>query len=188
MTSERTADSGADSAEPVEAAPSRRIWQSARVIPIIIIALIAALFGGLMAYSRSLSHDPAAWHVDPLTAAKPTTPNSYRVGPDGTTEPDADAPTFSVDAGVLGAAFDTVAMNESAVERLAGSPGDGWVTYVQRSTLFGFPDYISVRFIDVDGGGSTLAVFSRSRLGQSDLGVNKKRVEDWLAKLTAAIG
>ena len=158
------------------------------MIPTIIIALIVVLFGGLMAYSRSLSHDVATWHVDPLSAPKPSSPNSYRVGPDGTTEPDAAAPEFSIDAAALGAAFDTVAMNENAVERLAGSPGEGWATYVQRSTLFGFPDYISVRFIDLDNGGSTLAVFSRSRLGQSDLGVNKKRVEDWLSKLTAAIG
>lgn len=158
------------------------------MFPIIVLALLVALFGGLMAYSRSLSHDAATWHVDPLTAPKPSTPNSYRVGPEGTTEPDDASPRFNVDAAALGAAFDTVAMNENAVERLAGSPSEGWVTYVQRSTLFGFPDYISVRFIDVDGGGSTLAVFSRSRLGQSDLGVNEKRVKDWLAKLTTAIG
>ena len=54
---------------------------------------------------------------------------------------------------------------------------------MQTSSLFGFPDYVSVKFIEIDAANSTLAIFSRSRLGQSDLGVNKKRVEAWLGQL-----
>ena len=57
------------------------------------------------------------------------------------------------------------------------------MTYVQTSGLFGFPDYVSVKFIEIDAANSTLAIFSRSRLGKSDLGVNKKRVEAWLGQL-----
>ena len=58
-----------------------------------------------------------------------------------------------------------------------------FVTYVQTSALFAFPDYISVKFIEIDANTSTLAVFSRSRLGKNDLGVNKKRVTAWLDQL-----
>ena len=54
---------------------------------------------------------------------------------------------------------------------------------LKTSTLFAFPDYISVKFIEIDANTSTLAVLSRSRLGQSDLGVNEKRITAWLAQL-----
>lgn len=52
--------------------------------------------------------------------------------------------------------------------------------YVQRSLIFRFPDYINVQFISIDDKHSTLAVFSRSKYGYSDMGVNKKRVKNWL--------
>ncbi|MEM0922633.1 MAG: DUF1499 domain-containing protein [Pseudomonadota bacterium] len=55
-------------------------------------------------------------------------------------------------------------------------------TFVQRSKLVGFPDFLTVKSVPVAGGAS-LVVYSRSQYGYSDLGVNKARVEDWLSKL-----
>jgi len=46
--------------------------------------------------------------------------------------------------------------------------------------MFGWPDYISVRAVAVEGG-AALAVWSRSRYGYSDMGVNRARVGRWLA-------
>jgi len=150
------------------------------LIPVIIAALAV---GGAIAIRRQ-SDNPADWHLDPLTAPTPSTPNSYRVAPAGESiDRDADAPTFSVSVAELAAAFDTVALGDDRVDVLAGSAPDGFVTYVQRSAFFAFPDYVSVRFIEADGGGSTLAVFSRSRYGKGDLGVNGKRVVRWLEPL-----
>jgi uncharacterized protein (DUF1499 family) len=48
----------------------------------------------------------------------------------------------------------------------------------------GFPDTIVVRFLDLPDGRSTLAIYSRSRFGESDFGVNHARLERWLGKLT----
>lgn len=129
--------------------------------------------------------DPTVWHVDPLTSANPKTPNWHRVVPADATvdrDPDRDAhpPTFEVSATDLGAAFDAVATADDRVDVLAGSAADGHVTYVQRSKAMHFPDYVSVRFIDLPDGGSTLAIFSRARYGQKDFDVNKKRVERWI--------
>ena len=59
---------------------------------------------------------------------------------------------------------------------------DGFATYVQRTKLVQFPDYVSVKAVEVDGG-SALHIFSRSRFGYSDRGVNKKRILSWLEKL-----
>ncbi len=52
--------------------------------------------------------------------------------------------------------------------------------YVQRSARFRFPDIITVRFISVSSSQSTLAIYSRSIYGKSDLGVNRERIEAWL--------
>lgn len=82
----------------------------------------------------------------------------------------------------LASGFDEIALADSRVEVLAGSADEGFVTYIQRSALMGYPDYISVRFIEAEEGGSTLAVFSRARYGTSDLGVNETRVDRWVQR------
>jgi uncharacterized protein (DUF1499 family) len=153
-------------------------------IVLIIVGLLVTVIAVAAIMIRRLDHDAAVWHVDPLVAAKPSTPNSYRVGPDGTTEADAMAPTFPLSATDLAVKFDAIARGAGSAV-VGGSVAEGHVSYVQTSGLFGFPDYVSVKFIEIDAANSTLAIFSRSRLGKSDLGVNKKRVEAWLDQLTS---
>lgn len=157
----------------------------------ILFSVAIVFFAGTIAIVRTLSHDVEQWHVDPQTAPDPSTPNWYRVVPEGENA----ASVYNVSAEVLSQAFDRVVGNQSSIELLKDDRSSGGpVTWVQRSALFGFPDYISVSFLPVavenaDGGASsTLAIFSRARIGQSDLGVNKKRVTAWLAALEAEVG
>lgn len=148
-------------------------------------AVLVALFAGSIVYVRSLSHDAATWHVDPQTAPDPSTPNWYRVGPD---EPNR-APVFDVGTAELSAALDRVVASQSNIELLQDDRSTGGpVTWVQRSALFGFPDYVSVKVLPSGDQQSTVAMFSRARLGQSDLGVNEKRVTAWLAELAIQVG
>jgi uncharacterized protein (DUF1499 family) len=51
--------------------------------------------------------------------------------------------------------------------------------YVQRSATMSFPDTIDVRFIALSDTTSTLAIYSRSQLGYSDMGVNLARIRLW---------
>ncbi|MCK0167175.1 DUF1499 domain-containing protein [Jannaschia sp. S6380] len=121
---------------------------------------------------------PDIWHVDPFDGTRTGRSNDYLVA-DGGDRPPAVSPIAPLD---LMRRLDKAAMAEPGTERIAGTPDDLWVTYVQRSRLMGFPDAISVRAM-ADGTGSRMAIFSRSRFGQSDLGVNAARVERWLAAL-----
>jgi len=160
------------------------------VVPVLV-ALVAGI--GLRLGMEKSDDDAAEWHVDPLTSDNPTTPNWYRMVPADSAverhaERDAHPPTFEVSAAELGAAFDAVATADDDVEVLAGSAGDGFVTYVQRSKLFKFPDYVSVRFIDLPAGGSTLGIFSRARYGQKDFDVNEKRVMRWVDETQRRLG
>ncbi|MGB3187474.1 MAG: DUF1499 domain-containing protein [Ornithinimicrobium sp.] len=160
------------------------------VLPIAVLSLAtAAVSIGI----RLAPDDPAKWHQDPLTASAPQTPNWYRISPQtsgftGSADREGEAPVFDVPVAELVAAFDQVALADSRVDVLAGSAEAGFVTYLQRSALMGYPDYISVRFIPIDEGRSTLAVLSRARYGSSDLGVNQKRVDRWVQQTTQRLG
>ncbi len=76
------------------------------------------------------------------------------------------------------AALDAIARAAPRTRVLAGSVGEGMVTYVTRSALWGFPDYTTVW-----QEGDSLHLYGRLRFGRSDLGVNRDRLERWLAQL-----
>ncbi|MGH1577062.1 DUF1499 domain-containing protein [Planktotalea sp.] len=66
----------------------------------------------------------------------------------------------------------------SGTKVLAGSVEEGLVTYITRTRFIRFPDYTTVQQLD-----GKLAIYGRLRFGRSDLGVNKRRIEGWLAQL-----
>ena len=139
---------------------------------------------GLAALLRLAPEDAAAWHQDPLTVARQGTGNSVLVAPAGmaASPVDEEAGVYPVSPEELMLAIDAAAVARPRVTRLAGDPASLFVTYVERSTVMAFPDYISVRALPAEGG-STLAVYSRSRYGSYDVGVNAKRVSAWLETL-----
>ncbi|SES90883.1 DUF1499 domain-containing protein [Oceanicella actignis] len=151
---------------------------------------LAALAGLALAaalWMRLVPDDPARWHVDPLSVQRTGAPNDFLLAPPGAAAPaDGPAPVLAADPAALMAAFDAVALAQPRTRRIAGGPEALHATYVQRSALMGFPDYVSARALPVPGG-AALAVYSRSRYGRSDLGVNAARVADWLAALRARL-
>jgi uncharacterized protein (DUF1499 family) len=56
-------------------------------------------------------------------------------------------------------------------------------TYIERSVVFRFPDIVTVEFLALGEGKSSLAIDSRSRYGRGDMGVNRRRVVAWLTTL-----
>ena len=149
------------------------IWWSAGFL---VVLGMAGLIG-----VRSAKHDPALWHVDPADTAPTNKPNTALAAPVGSTriEPDIVLKATTKTSVELLAALDGVARSEPRVEVLAGDIGSGMITYVQRSTIVGFPDYISVSAVETPAGNS-LILWSRSRYGHSDFGVNRARLERWL--------
>ncbi len=123
----------------------------------VLVVLVAA---GL-AWIRLAPDDIARWHQLPeLTADRDMEGGVMRVVP-----------------GHL-ADLDQIVLSEPRTHVLAGSVEDEMVTYVTRSKVFGFPDYTTVA-----QRGGDLAVHARLRYGKSDMGVNKARVDRWLAEL-----
>jgi uncharacterized protein (DUF1499 family) len=143
---------------------------------VIVIALLAV--AGLLLYIRLAPSDPVVWHADPVTAPVPTTNGWLLRAGDGS----APAPVFAADPAAVLAALDAVAMATPRTTRLAGSAEEGRITWVTRSRLMGFPDYTTATAI-AGPAGTGLVIFARQRFGSSDLGVNRARVEDWVARI-----
>ena len=110
-------------------------------------------------------------------------PNQYLVCPEDYAgeAPHRKSPVFDIPASRLKAAWESMIEDEPRVE--IRSESGAQTTYVQRTRLMRYPDLISVEFVALSEKTSAIAVFSRSIYGHSDLGANKKRVEDWLSKL-----
>ncbi len=145
----------------------------------IVLAIVTAVIAAFVLYVRLASNDPAVWDVDPLTVAKPTKSNHFLLRSDGG---DTAGKVYETTPQDLLAAFDAVALAAPRTTILAGSVSSGQITYVTRSALWGFPDFTTVKAVQ-DGHGARLVIFARSRFGESDLGVNRTRTQDWLSKL-----
>lgn len=119
---------------------------------------LALLMGlGLAGYVRLAPDDPARWHVAvpeaPVRGAVLFLPGDGRA--------------------LLEALVARVA-GEARVTLLAGAVEAGRITWVARSAVWGFPDYITAE-VGPDG----LRLWSRQRYGTGDYGVNAARLRRW---------
>jgi uncharacterized protein (DUF1499 family) len=119
------------------------------------------------------------WHIDPEGAAWTDKRNNFKVSPEGDDKVHKSL-VFGMSAAELMTNFQKMALEQPDTVLLGER--DGFATFVQRTKLMQYPDYISVKAVDVEGG-SALFINSRSRFGYSDGGLNKKRILSWLKKL-----
>jgi uncharacterized protein (DUF1499 family) len=117
-------------------------------------------------------------------------PNQYLLCPKGmcAAETDGAAPVFDIPIQQLQMAWDQMLAEQPRLQVLRREVTNMQIDYVQRTRFLRFPDLITVRFVPVDDTHSTLAIFSRSVYGKGDMGVNRTRVEEWLARLQAKLG
>ena len=94
-----------------------------------------------------------------------------------------DSPTFDLSVEELRERWMTMIASQPRVETRKADDAAMQYEFIQRTKLMRFPDIITVRFIPLEQRRSTLAVYSRSRYGRRDFGVNKDRVRAWLEAL-----
>ncbi len=124
--------------------------------------------------------------IDFATMEKSTRPNAFLVCPATvctSSSSDMEPPEFELAASALMARAKETWAREPRLQLVDESNTDLTIRYVQRSPLLKFPDTISVKFLALSGQRSTLAIYSRSQIGYSDLGVNEARIQRWLELL-----
>ncbi|GLQ34120.1 hypothetical protein GCM10007939_04030 [Amylibacter marinus] len=138
---------------------------------------LAALVVGSQAAIRLASQNSQDYISDPFQAVLPKTPNGY-ISTDAEGQFELPLPVM---AQKLAAHMQNLARTTiiSPNQDLAQGP----VTYRIRTLLMGYPDYVSMALRTDVAGKVTVKIFSRSRFGSSDFGVNKTRVQAVLAAL-----
>ena len=132
--------------------------------------------------------------IDFATLKRGPHPNQYLVCPTDLCAASADAasPVYDVSDAALKKTWLAFMATQPRTVQVGLSPDASQYDFIQRSQWIRFPDTITVKFIPLPEGRSTLAIYSRSRYGRSDLGVNQQRIEDWLKRfdqrLTAQTG
>jgi len=159
---------------------------------VVVVAVITAGVIFLVGPERiwSFVGPPDLGPVEFETLERRITPNDALVCPPDLCEAKSDLtpPLFAVDAATLRAAMAKVIATEPRTTLIDRNDTTLTERYIQRSALLKFPDTIVVRYIEPPEGGTTLAVYSRSQLGHSDLGVNLARLKRWLRKLALYVG
>ena len=143
-----------------------------------IVAALAVAFIAFAIYVRSAGNE-GQFHFDPAKAEERGKQNDFIVSPSGESV-DMASPLYDMTPDALMARFREVALAASATSLV--SEEGGYVTFVQRTKLMAYPDYVSARAVAVDGG-AALYIYSRSRFGRKDFDVNKARVLAWLKKI-----
>lgn len=119
---------------------------------------------------------------------RPSTPNTALAAPAGfKPAPDIVTPAYNIAADKLLALIQDVAASQPRVYPAANYTNQLQVHYVARSPVFNFPDLVMVQVVRTGSGSSNLVIYSRSVYGQSDLGVNRKRLDTWLAALNTKL-
>lgn len=131
--------------------------------------------------------------LDLVHLERPASPNTALAAPEGTgAHPDIVTPVYPLPASRLWSAIRDVAAGQPRTYSLAMDEARMEASWVARSAVLNFPDVIIAQVTALPGeagreAGSTLALYSRSLYGRSDFGVNRQRLEAWLAALDASL-
>jgi uncharacterized protein (DUF1499 family) len=119
---------------------------------------------------------------------RPASPNTALAGPAGfAPPPDVVTPTYPMPAARLYEAVRAVAGAQPRTFLAADFAPERQTHWVVRSAVFNFPDLITAQVSVAGADSSTLVLYSRSVYGRSDLGVNRQRIDSWLAALRTKI-
>lgn len=131
---------------------------------------------------------PTPPQMDPAAIVRPASPNTALAGPQSLKPiPDIFVPPYHLSPDRLFAMIQSVATSQPRTYEAAIYPNRYQAHYVARSEVFNFPDQIMVQVLPDGPDNSELILWSRSVYGESDLGVNRKRLTTWLADLQARL-
>lgn len=160
------------------------------LLALAILAGLAAI--GFVGYGRERTWEQLAGSPDPgrydfQTAPRRKTPNdALACSPGLCAAADWALPTYAVTpADLVTQAAQTLMRNDPLARRVDDGADPAYARFVTFSQLMRFPDAIDIAAEPVPGtpGRSGLKIYARAQLGRSDLGKNRKRIENLIASL-----
>ncbi|MEO0607200.1 MAG: DUF1499 domain-containing protein [Pseudomonadota bacterium] len=118
---------------------------------------------------------------------RPPKPNTCLVAPENYTlaaEPDFAPPSLDMEADALFAKLLEIVSSERRWSKLESDEMSKKIKFVATTGLMRFKDDVDIEIIPISETKATLAIYSRSRVGYSDLGANRKRVDDLIRRVT----
>jgi uncharacterized protein (DUF1499 family) len=116
--------------------------------------------------------------TDFATLERARTSNSYLVAPEGLctkSTVDDDAPVFRTDPDALFANVKAMVTQDPQFQDVSADDGKRALRMVAVTKILKFKDDVDVWVLPAEGG-ATVAVYSRSRVGRSDFGTNRRRI------------
>jgi uncharacterized protein (DUF1499 family) len=130
---------------------------------------------------------PQAEPIDFNGLVLPPSPNAHLAAPAGATaERHETTPLLPVSPEAAWAALRMLGEGEARTWKMAEWPDRRQVQWVVRTRLANFPDIVVGQIVSLPGG-SGVFLYSRSLIGYSDFGVNKRRIAEWRARMDGAL-
>lgn len=101
----------------------------------------------------------------------------------GATPVDFETPVYPVAGSRLRQIVREVALAQPRTQLVYASRWGEEDRYVVRSRLMRYPDTVVARIYGAGPGRSMLGLYSRSQIGYSDMGMNRARIERWIAAI-----
>lgn len=102
-------------------------------------------------------------------------------------EPDFVTPTYDVPGARLREIVSEIAAEDPRAELVYSGRWEESDRYIVRSRLMRYPDTVNVRILGAGPGRSQIAIYSRSQIGYSDMGVNRARIARWLDEIARRV-
>mgnify|MGYP000418654106 CR=1 FL=1 len=118
---------------------------------------------------------------------RPPKPNTCLVAPENyclAAEPDFAPPVVPLTGRGLYSRLSEVIASERRWGKLEADAEQLRIKFVATTGLMRFKDDVDIEVIPLENGKATFAIYSRSRIGYSDLGANRKRVSDLIRRVT----
>ena len=119
---------------------------------------------------------------------RPPKPNTCLVAPANhclAAEPDFAPPELQMTGRGLFSKLSEIIASERSFGKIETDADALRIKFVATTGMMRFKDDVDIEIIPLDEGRSSVAIYSRSRVGYSDLGANRKRVTKLIERLTA---
>ncbi|MEE9313188.1 MAG: DUF1499 domain-containing protein [Rhizobiaceae bacterium] len=113
-------------------------------------------------------------------------PNQALICPEGICNEDSRdrvSPIYLLSVDELRSKFLKALETEQDLTRVDDKTDPLSLRFIQRTAKLRFPDTIRIQFYALGDSRSTIALYSQSQIGSSDLGVNRARLKRWLLRL-----